>query len=31
MKEGTEVPGVYQPSLLSTIGQAFATYKGLTG
>lgn len=30
-KEGTEVPGTYQPSLLSTIGQAFATYKGLTG
>jgi hypothetical protein len=30
-KEGTEVPGTYSPSLLSTIGQAFATYKGLTG
>ena len=31
MKEGTEVPGTYQPSLLATIGQAYATYKGLTG
>ena len=31
MKEGTEVPGSYQPSLLATLGQAFATYKGLTG
>jgi len=31
MKEGTEVPGTYQPSLLATLGQAFATYKGLTG
>jgi hypothetical protein len=31
MKEGTEVPGTYQPSLLSTIGQAYATYRGLTG
>lgn len=30
-KVGTEVPGAYSPSLLSTIGQAFATYKGLTG
>ena len=30
MKEGTEVPGTYQPSLLATIGQAYATYKGLT-
>ena len=31
MKEGTEVPGTYQPSLLATIGQAYATYKGLSG
>lgn len=30
-KVGTEVPGAYSPSLLSTIGQAYATYKGLTG
>ena len=30
-KVGTEVPGAYSPSLLSTIGQAFATYKGLSG
>ena len=30
-KVGTEVPGAYSPSLLSTIGQAFATYKGLGG
>jgi hypothetical protein len=30
-KVGTEVPGVYQPSLLSTAGQAYATYKGLGG
>jgi hypothetical protein len=30
-KVGTEVPGVYQPSLLGTIGQAYATYKGLGG
>jgi hypothetical protein len=30
-KVGTEIPGVYQPSLLSTAGQAYATYKGLGG
>jgi hypothetical protein len=30
-KVGTEVPGAYSPSLLSTLGQAFATYKGLGG
>lgn len=30
-KVGTEVPGAYSPSLLSTIGQAYATYKGLSG
>ena len=28
---GTVVPNAYSPSLLSTIGQAYATYKGLTG
>jgi hypothetical protein len=31
MKEGTEVPGTYQPSLLATLGQAYATYQGLKG
>lgn len=31
MKAGTEIPGTFQPSLLSTIGQAYATYKGLGG
>ena len=30
-KVGTEVPGTFQPSLLSTVGQAYATYKGLGG
>lgn len=30
-KVGTEVPGAFQPSLLGTIGQAYATYKGLGG
>ena len=30
-KVGTEVPGSFQPSLLSTVGQAYATYKGLGG
>jgi hypothetical protein len=30
-KVGTEVPGAYSPSLLSTVGQAYATYKGLSG
>jgi hypothetical protein len=28
---GTQVPGTFQPSLLSTVGQAYATYKGLGG
>jgi len=31
MSEGTQVPGVYQPSVLSTLGQLFATYKGIKG
>ena len=31
MSEGTQVPGVYQPSLLSTIGQLYSTYRGITG
>jgi hypothetical protein len=30
-KVGTEVPGAFQPSLLGTLGQAYATYKGLGG
>lgn len=30
-KVGTEVPGAFQPSLLGTVGQAYATYKGLGG
>ena len=30
-KVGTEVPGAFSPSLLSTVGQAYATYKGLGG
>jgi hypothetical protein len=30
-KVGTEVPGAFQPSLLSQVGQAYATYKGLGG
>jgi hypothetical protein len=30
-KVGTEIPGAFQPSLLGTIGQAYATYKGLGG
>jgi hypothetical protein len=30
-KVGTEVPGSFQPSLLSQVGQAYATYKGLGG
>ena len=30
-KVGTEVPGTFQPSLLSTVGQAYATFKGLGG
>lgn len=29
-KVGTEVPGVYSPSLLSQLGQAYAAYKGIT-
>jgi hypothetical protein len=30
-KVGTEIPGAFQPSLLGTVGQAYATYKGLGG
>jgi hypothetical protein len=30
-KVGTEIPGAFQPSLLSQAGQAYATYKGLGG
>ncbi len=30
-KVGTEIPGAYSPSLLSTIGQAAALYKGFGG
>lgn len=30
-KVGTEIPGAFQPSLLSQVGQAYATYKGLGG
>jgi hypothetical protein len=30
-KVGTEIPGAFQPSLLSQVGQGYATYKGLTG
>jgi hypothetical protein len=30
-KVGTEVPGAFSPSLLGTVGQAYATYKGLGG
>lgn len=29
--EGTQVPGAFSPSLLSQVGQAYATYKGLGG